>query len=627
MTSKMIKKIVLITGLFIFSMLFSQQTHTVEKGDNPYNIAKKYGMSVNDLFKLNPKVKDGKLAIGDQLHITNKPKKSTSEEKPKTTSAALGKIILQPKQTIYGITKQYHVSETDLRKWNPNLDAGMKIGDEISLPVQNIKKYGGDQPIATTETTPKETPIVANSNSDTYLVQPKDNYYRITKAFQLTQNQLFALNPGLEERGLQPGETIKIRENANENTTSVEEKPVSNNTKSSNQDEYLLYTVQNGDTVFSILNQFGITMDELLLLNPELENGLKPGKVLKINKLVTNYSKKSGDALQVALLLPFGFDQDDAKYRNMAIDFLLGAKLAIERNVRIGQKLEINVIDSGTETGFKKTLAQLNIDNTDLIIGPFLKSNILETLEYVGDKKIPVVAPFANAEEMYNYSNLVIVQTNDHFFADRIVKEVKDVYSDQKIYIVADANKKNANYIKSGLEKVLKNPNVILVNSSSEIKLDQNMMTGLSAPVIAVLANDDNSEGENFANKIIEISKETKGVKAMSMYYVPIFEKKVDELSQANLVYLMDRKINADEEFAKEIVASYKAKYCKTPAKFAIIGFDVVNDILTRENNKGELFKQIEKVQTQLATKFEFVRVKKNGAYINSAYRVVRLIP
>ena len=39
-------------------------------------------------------------------------------------------------------------------------------------------------------------------------------------------------------------------------------------------------------------------------------------------------------------------------------------------------------------------------------------------------------------------------------------------------------------------------------------------------------------------------------------------EKKIDELSQANLVYLMDRKINTDGDFEKEILADYKKKYC-----------------------------------------------------------------
>ena len=110
------------------------------------------------------------------------------------------------------------------------------------------------------------------------------------------------------------------------------------------------------------------------------------------------------------------------------------------------------------------------------------------------------------------------------------------------------------------------------------------------------------------------------------MYYHPSFEKNISELSNEILDYMIDRKINTDGDFEKEVLADYKKKYCKAPSKYAVIGFDVVNDMLSRENSKGELFKQMNKPQTQLATKFEFVR-NKNGAYVNQGYRVVRLVP
>ncbi|KAA2221664.1 LysM peptidoglycan-binding domain-containing protein [Chryseobacterium sediminis] len=634
----------------------AQKSHTVAQGDNPYNIAKKYGMTVDELLKLNPKHKDGKLAIGDVLTIkSDKPatpvvtKTAHAEKVASATSASsLGKIILQPKQTIYGITKQYRISETDLRKLNPDLDSHMKIGDEITLPAASIKKYGGSQQQAVTTEKPTEKPVEKAVTTATqtavegesYVIQSKDNYYRITKQFGISQQDLFALNPGLEEKGLKPGETIKIKtSNNNTNTDTVAEpanpkaKMDSGNEKSTSSssvaagDDYVTYTVQQGDTVFSIVNKFGVSIDELIALNPDLSHGLKTGMVLKIKKQDAAYIKKNGDALSVILMLPFGYSTNETQYRTMALDFLTGAKLAIERNARGGQKLDVKIVDSGNEASFKNSLTQINPDNTDLIIGPFFKSNVIDVLDFTKNQKIPIVAPFANTPELYNYSNLIIVETNNQTYADKIVEEVKGIYSDQKIYVVADAKKENANYIKAGLEKAVKNPNVIIVNSPADIQPDQNMMTGQSAPVIAILANDDNAAGDAFANRIIAISKEVQGVKAFSMFYSPTFEKKVDELSQASLVYLMDRKINTDGSFEKEILAAYKNKYCKTPPKYAIVGFDVVNDMLTRENKKGEIFKQMNKVQTQLATKFEFVKSKANGAYVNTGYRVIRLVP
>ncbi|WP_370899386.1 LysM peptidoglycan-binding domain-containing protein [Chryseobacterium gossypii] len=639
----MIKRFFILSSLCMVLGVSAQKSHTVVKGDTPYNIAKRYGITVDELLKLNPKFKDGKLAIGDVLTVKSDKtpaSKATVNGKAKPGSAQLGKIVLQPKQTIYGITRQYRISETDLRKLNPDLDSHMKIGDEITLPLESIKKYGGDQQQAASITRPAETTVepAATLAEGEYIIQAKDNYYRISKQFGITQQELFALNPGLEERGLKPGEKIKVKSDtlASEETSGSKIKMDQDNTRSvshtpsgnvSSADDYVTYTVQQGDTVFSIINKFGVTIDELIALNPELSNGLKAGMVLKIKKLDPAYVKKSGDALSVVLMLPFGYSTNETQYRNMAMDFLTGAKLAIERNARNGQKLDVKIVDSGNEASFKNSLTQINPDNTDLIIGPFFKSNVLDVLDFTKSQKIPIVAPFANSPELYNYSNLIIIETSDQTYADKIVDEVKAVYSDQKIYIVADPKKENANYIKAGLEKAVKNPNVIIVNSPADIQLDQNMMTGQSAPVIAILASDNDTTGEAFSNRIIALSKEVQGLKAFSMYYVPSFEKKVDDLSQANLVYVMDRKINTDGSFEKEILAAYKGKYCKTPPKYAIIGFDVVNDMLTRENKRGEIFKQMNKVQTQLATKFEFVKSKANGAYVNTGYRVIRLVP
>ena len=52
------------------------------------------------------------------------------------------------------------------------------------------------------------------------------------------------------------------------------------------------------------------------------------------------------------------------------------------------------------------------------------------------------------------------------------------------------------------------------------------MMTGQSAPVIAVLASDNEATKSSFTNRMVSLGKEVSGVKAFSMFYSNDFDKK-----------------------------------------------------------------------------------------------------
>ncbi len=651
------KKIFLTILGTAFALLSGQQKkHTVVAKENPTTIAKKYGVSVDELIKQNPKIKDGKIDIGDVLIIPNKQKNTqkTEEKKEekksteKKSNQKLGKIYLQPKQTIYGITRQYKISEEELRKLNPNLESHMKVGEALVLPEDKIRKYGDKAAQQEVVDTPKKDREEEKKNQmlasedGAYVVQPKDTYYGITRKFNISQSELFALNSGLEQRGLRSGDVILVKntassknvatttkETSEKNTKPKEEKntpPKEVKTKTYSVEEYVTHEVKKGESAFGIVNKYNITYDQLAEMNGGLPNGIKQGMVLNIKKVNRQYVKADDDVFSIALILPFGFDTNDTKYRTLSADFLIGAKLAAQRGMRDGKKISINVIDAENENSFKNNLAQINKTNTDLIIGPFFKSNVIEVLEYVKNEKIPVVAPFAHTEEMYKYNNLVIVEPGNRVYAERIVREVKNAHSKEKVFIVGEENNPEVIFLKEQLAKELSKTEIAVVSSPSGIELEQNMVTGQSLPAVVILANDNNAVGAGFAKKIIELAKQAEGIKAFSMYYHPDFEKNVDPLSKANLVYLMDRKINTDGDFEKEVLAEFKKEYCRTPSKYTIIGFDVVSDMLARES-KGEVLKNMSKVQTQLATKFEYIRNKKNGAFVNTGFRVVRLVP
>ena len=335
-------------GLTLSNLSAQQKTHTVIAKENLYSISRKYEISIEELVKHNPKIKNGILNIGDVLTIPNNSKSSVS--------------------------KQYKISETELRRLNPELDNHMKIGDAVILPEENIKKYG-DVLAQNNPTSPSPKEEIKNNSASnnviTYTIQPKDTYYGISKKFNISQQELLTLNPYLAQKGLQPGDVIKIKGIPSK---APQSNPITE-TNTYSVEEYVTHKVQKGDSVFEIINKYNISYQQLSELNNGLKEGLKEGTELKIKKYERQYISVENDVFNVALMLPFGYDSNDNKYRNLATDFLLGAKLAIERNVLQGKKISLNVIDAENENSFKNSLSQINKTNTNLIIGPFFKSN------------------------------------------------------------------------------------------------------------------------------------------------------------------------------------------------------------------------------------------------------------
>jgi len=61
------------------------KSHTVEKGETFYSIAKEYGITVDKLQAFNPRVKADKLQVGDVIHLIAVP--ASAVEKPKAVVA------------------------------------------------------------------------------------------------------------------------------------------------------------------------------------------------------------------------------------------------------------------------------------------------------------------------------------------------------------------------------------------------------------------------------------------------------------------------------------------------------------------------------------------------------------
>jgi len=107
--------------------------HAVEKKQSLYAISRLYDVTIEELQKHNPELKDG-LKAGSELKIPVRINKPTAAVSPSVVSDAVIDTLkyrthrVMPKETVFGITKKYQVTEKQLMVWNPTLTEGLKEG-------------------------------------------------------------------------------------------------------------------------------------------------------------------------------------------------------------------------------------------------------------------------------------------------------------------------------------------------------------------------------------------------------------------------------------------------------------------------------------------------------------------
>ena len=133
----------------------------LKTSQKPAELAKQYRISESDLRLLNPGL-DSQLKAGGKVILpveniveyevatqksleksmfpehTNIKKVNRETAKPQN-NVDLTKVILNRNQIIQSITTYYNISETELRKLNPDLESKLKVGGEIILPLEKIK--------------------------------------------------------------------------------------------------------------------------------------------------------------------------------------------------------------------------------------------------------------------------------------------------------------------------------------------------------------------------------------------------------------------------------------------------------------------------------------------------------
>ncbi len=105
-------------------------TYTVRKGDTLYSLSKRFGVSIDELIRRNPSLKDG-LKTGMTLNLSD----NLSTEIPqKEVVVGYDNHKVVKGDTVYNLTRRYNISSDELYKANPELANGLKLGMTLRIP-------------------------------------------------------------------------------------------------------------------------------------------------------------------------------------------------------------------------------------------------------------------------------------------------------------------------------------------------------------------------------------------------------------------------------------------------------------------------------------------------------------
>jgi LysM repeat protein len=630
--------------------------HTVTKGETVNTIAQKYKVTPFDIYKLNPDSQNG-IQLSSILLIpptsvtpsvvptTTTSSKPVSQGNPPTTH------LVQPKETLYSISKQYNVTVDALKEANGDLlKNGLKIGQNIKIPAST-----GELPtavVAKVETvkevvkevvkeTPKEGVKEMPKDISFHVIEPKETKYGVSKRYGMTIEELEQLNPQilnsfpigmkLKVSGSETQADVPVK---TETTTNSVAKPVVSPAASTSGKKYLQeYVVRPNETISSIATTYGMSESELLELNPELKRGVKPGMILRVPIISKKElpklepSKGQGNLLdkintnarkQLALLLPFNISKIESdtvnttqarlkkdKFLNLTLDFYSGALMAIDSAKVLGLNIDIKILDSQetkSTSNVAALVAQENLTTMDAIVGPFYQANVEKLAELV--PQTPVVSPLSK-ESGKKYPNLYQSMPTNDLLRNSIFNYMRA--KGGNIVAIVDPKKGS---IKQYLQDEQKGVRIVglsekgsVVADSLKVRLQKdkvNYVVIASESTNMILATTTamlNAQKEYQVQLVIMEPNETLDYEEIAL----------NKLTKLKLLYPSLSRPNETVE-ANQFDAKYKKINKILPNQYAIRGFDVMFDTLIRLSQDSTFPETIQNSATeQIENKFDYV--------------------
>ena len=539
---------------------------------------------------------------------------------------------VKKKETIFGITRKYNITETQLYEYNLLLKkVGLRKRMVLRIPVY---------PEVVVEKLPEPT-VEVDQKTQAYIVKPKETKWRIAYNFQMTIPELEALNPQII-KGLKVGQEIRIPFVA----TQTESETLGPSWDSN----YNYYKVLPKEGYYRIEKKIGVSRKVLDSLNPNLlELGLQVGMILRVpgeargklkiqdDLLVARLSLldslKEAHEMELALLLPFKaktieYDSIEdtrrlLRSRNLhtiSTDFYSGVLLAIDTLSHYGVSVKLNVFD--TQNSIAKVNEIVNthdFSKTDAIIGPLIPSNFdyLSTKPQV--RKIPKVAPLSTnpvalREAVYqSVSPKKFLKKKMFEYLDRTLNR-----EDNIVLVVDSLNRP----VEKELLKLFPKATVLRPEKSNYLLPD--LVDSLLVDTLlnkVILESQDFSLISSASSQMSAQQSESRSVQLFTTYRGNAYENpnlSLKQLGDLKFTYTTGRlplKLGEYNHFQNHYISSFG----KPPNRTAIRAYDLTMDLILRKAYSGSL-KSTDKVGETDYQEHRFLYRKQDKSFENTGY-------
>ena len=234
--------------------------HKVDQGETIFSICKKFKVEQKDLVVANPQLIFG-LKQGDILNVPYvlNPEKENQQPEVKQEKVDFIYHVVKKSETVYSIAREYNVDINSIYHFNPEAEGEVLENEIIRIPKNYVQS---------------EVDGLIREDNDFYYhkVQPKENVYSLARRYNVSVGAIFDANPAIEEN-FEVGSILRIPKN--QQGQAGEQLAVKTG-------EFFLHRVEMGDTFYSYKRRFGVSKEQLIELNPELNDGLLAGLTIKI---------------------------------------------------------------------------------------------------------------------------------------------------------------------------------------------------------------------------------------------------------------------------------------------------------------------------------------------------------